>query len=69
MSSGELATMVNGPWAWADLLKAASILISGRCRVLGETRVAVRRRFDRAHNRSSPNADFAKEFLEKSFAP
>ena len=66
MSSGELATMVNGPWVWADLRKSGIDFelapLPGVGGNPGRPFVGV---FTALINRSSPNADFAKEFLEK----
>ena len=66
MSSGELATMVNGPWAWADLRKSGIDFelapVPGVAGNPGRPFVGV---LTALINRSSPNADFAKEFLEK----
>ena len=66
MSSGELATMVNGPWVWADLRKSGIDFelapVPGVAGNPGRPFVGV---LTALINRSSPNADFAKEFLEK----
>ena len=66
MSSGELATMVNGPWVWADLRKGGIDFelapLPGVGGNPGRPFVGV---LTALINRSSPNADFAKEFLEK----
>ena len=66
MSSGELATMVNGPWVWADLRKSGIDFelapLPGVGGNPGRPFVGV---LTALINRSSPNADFAKEFLEK----
>ena len=66
MSSGELATMVNGPWVWADLHKSGIDFelapVPGVAGNPGRPFVGV---LTALINRSSPNADFAKEFLEK----
>jgi maltose/maltodextrin transport system substrate-binding protein len=66
MSSGVLATMVNGPWVWADLHKSGIDFklapLPGVGGSPGKPFVGV---ITALINRSSPNADFAKEFLEK----
>ena len=66
MSSGELATMVNGPWVWTDLRKSGIDFelapLPGVGGNPGRPFVGV---FTALINRSSPNADFAKHFLEK----
>jgi maltose/maltodextrin transport system substrate-binding protein len=66
MSSGELATMVNGPWEWANLRKSGIDFelapLPGVGVNPGRPFVGV---FTALINRSSPNADFAKHFLEK----
>jgi maltose/maltodextrin transport system substrate-binding protein len=66
MSSGELATMVNGPWEWANLRKSGINFelapVPGVGGNPGKPFVGV---LTALINRSSPNADFAKEFLEK----
>ena len=66
MSSGELATMVNGPWVWTDLRKSGIDFelapVPGVGGNPGRPFVGV---LTALINRSSPNADFAKEFLEK----
>ena len=66
MSSGVLATMVNGPWVWADLHKSGIDFklapLPGVGGNPGKPFVGV---ITALINRSSPNADFAKEFLEK----
>ena len=66
MSSGELATMVNGPWAWANLRKSGVDFdlapVPGVGGNPGKPFVGV---FTALINRSSPNADFAMQFLEK----
>ena len=65
MSNGELATMVNGPWEWANLLKSNIDFelapLPGVGGNPGRPFVGV---FTALINRSSPNADFAKHFLE-----
>lgn len=66
MGKGELATMVNGPWAWANLHKAGVDFelapVPGVAGNPGRPFVGV---FTALINRSSPNADFATQFLEK----
>jgi maltose/maltodextrin transport system substrate-binding protein len=66
MSSGDLATMINGPWVWADLRKSGIDFelapLPGVDGNPGRPFVGV---FAALINRSSPNADFAVEFLEK----
>jgi maltose/maltodextrin transport system substrate-binding protein len=66
MSSGELATMVNGPWTWANLRKSGIDFdlapVPGVGGNPGRPFVGV---FTALINRSSPNADFAMQFLEK----
>jgi maltose/maltodextrin transport system substrate-binding protein len=66
MSTGELATMVNGPWVWANLRKAGIDFdlapVPGVSGNPGRPFVGV---FTALINRSSPNADFAQQFLEK----
>ena len=66
MSSGELATMVNGPWGWADLRKSGIDFelapVPGVGGNPGRPFVGI---FTALINGSSPNADFAMQFLEK----
>jgi maltose/maltodextrin transport system substrate-binding protein len=66
MATGELATMVNGPWAWANLRKSGVDFdlapLPGVGGNPGKPFVGVLTAFI---NRSSPNADFAMQFLEK----
>jgi maltose/maltodextrin transport system substrate-binding protein len=66
MGAGGLATMVNGPWAWANLRKSGIDFelapLPGVGGKPGRPFVGV---LTALINRSSPNADFAKEFLEK----
>ena len=66
MIGGELATMVNGPWEWANLRKSGIDFelapLPGVGGNPGRPFVGV---FTALINRSSPNADFAKHFLEK----
>ena len=66
MSSGELATMVNGPWEWTNLRKRGIDFelapLPGVGGNPGKPFVGVLTAFI---NRSSPNTDFAKYFLEQ----
>jgi maltose/maltodextrin transport system substrate-binding protein len=66
MGAGQLATMVNGPWVWADLRKSGIDFelapLPGIGGKPGRPFVGV---LTALINRSSPNSDFAKEFLEK----
>ena len=66
MSTGKLATLVNGPWGWADLRKSGINFqlapLPGVGGNPGKPFVGI---FTALINRSSPNADFAKDFLEK----
>ena len=66
MATGELATMVNGPWAWANLRKSGVDFdlapLPGLNGNPGKPFVGVLTAFI---NRASPNADFAMQFLEK----
>ena len=66
MSSDQLATMVNGPWVWTDLHKSGIDFelapVPGVGGKPGRPFVGV---LTALINRSSPNTDFAKEFLEK----
>ena len=66
MSAGELATMVNGPWEWANLRKSGIDFelapLPGVGGNPGRPFVGV---FTALINRSSPNTDFAKYFLEQ----
>ena len=66
MSSGELATMVNGPWGWANLRKSGIDFelapVPGVGGNPGKPFVGI---FTALINGSSPNADFAMQFLEK----
>ena len=66
MSNGELATMVNGLWVWADLRKSGIEFelapVPGVGSNPGKPFVGV---LAALINRSSPNVDFAKLFLEK----
>ena len=66
MSTGELATMVNGPWTWANLRKSGIDFdlapVPGVGGNPGKPFVGV---FTALINRSTPNADLASQFLEK----
>jgi maltose/maltodextrin transport system substrate-binding protein len=66
MGAGQLATMVNGPWVWADLRKSGIDFelapLPGVGGNPGRPFVGV---LTALINRSSPNTDLAKEFLEK----
>ncbi len=66
MSSSVLATMINGPWVWSDLRKSGIDFglapLPGIGGKRGRPFVGV---LTALINRSSPNADFAIEFLEK----
>jgi maltose/maltodextrin transport system substrate-binding protein len=66
MSSGVLAAMVNGPWVWSDLRKSGIDFglapLPGLEGKPGRPFVGV---LTALINRSSPNDDFAIEFLEK----
>jgi maltose/maltodextrin transport system substrate-binding protein len=66
LATGELATMVNGPWAWANIRKSGVDFdlapLPGIGGNPGKPFVGVQTAFI---NRSSPNADFAIQFLEK----
>jgi maltose/maltodextrin transport system substrate-binding protein len=66
MSRGVLATMVNGPWVWADLRKSGIDFglapLPGVEGKPGRPFVGVS---SALINRSSPNDDLATEFLEK----
>jgi maltose/maltodextrin transport system substrate-binding protein len=66
MSNGELATMVNGPWEWANLRKSGIDFelapVPGVGGNPGKPFVGF---FTALINRSSPNADLAAQFLEK----
>ena len=67
MSAGELATMVNGPWAWANLVKAGVDFSAGPVPgVGGKPGAPFVGVFTALINRSSPNADLAVQFLEKN---
>ncbi|MBV9390606.1 MAG: maltose/maltodextrin ABC transporter substrate-binding protein MalE [Verrucomicrobia bacterium] len=66
MNSGDLATMVNGPWSWANLRKSGIDFgvapVPGVSGNPGRPFVGV---LTAMINRSSPNADLAVQFLEK----
>jgi maltose/maltodextrin transport system substrate-binding protein len=66
LATGELATMVNGPWAWANIRKSGVDFdlapLPGVAGNPGKPFVGVQTAMI---NRSSPNADFAVQFLEK----
>jgi maltose/maltodextrin transport system substrate-binding protein len=66
LATGELATMVNGPWAWANIRKSGVDFdlapLPGIGGNPGKPFVGVQAAFV---NRSSPNADLAMQFLEK----
>jgi maltose/maltodextrin transport system substrate-binding protein len=67
MSSGELATMVNGPWAWANLIKSGvDFALAPVPRVGGNPGKPFVGVFTALINRSSPNTDLAARFLEKN---
>ena len=66
MTSGELATMVNGPWVWADLRKSGiDFELAPLPGVGGNPGMPFVGVLTALINRSSPNGDFAVEFLEK----
>jgi len=66
MISGELATMVNGPWVWSDLRKSGiDFELAPLPGVRGNPGVPFVGVLTALINRSSPNDDFAVEFLEK----
>ncbi|HEY5814137.1 MAG TPA: maltose/maltodextrin ABC transporter substrate-binding protein MalE [Terrimicrobiaceae bacterium] len=66
LATGELATMINGPWAWANLRKSGVDFdlapLPGIGGNPGKPFVGVLTAFI---NRSSPNVDLAMQFLEK----
>ncbi|MBV8814806.1 MAG: maltose/maltodextrin ABC transporter substrate-binding protein MalE [Verrucomicrobia bacterium] len=66
MNSGELAMMISGPWAWANLRKSgidfALAPLPGVNGNPGKPFVGV---LTGMINRSTPNADLATQFLEK----
>jgi maltose/maltodextrin transport system substrate-binding protein len=65
MSAGELATMVSGPWAWANIRKSGVDFflapVPGVGGNPGKPFVGV---FTALLNRATPNADLAAQFLE-----
>jgi len=69
MNSGELAMMVSGPWAWANLRKSGIDFglapLPGVGGNPGRPFVGV---LTAMINRSTPNADLAQQFLEKYVA-
>jgi len=69
MNSGELAMMVSGPWAWANLRKSGIDFDLARLPGVdgnpGRPFVGV---LTALINRSTPNADIATQFLEKYVA-
>jgi len=66
MGSGDLAMMVNGPWAWADLRKSGIDFdlapVPGVDGNPGRPFVGVLSAYI---NRGTPNADLAVQYLEK----
>src|SRR6516162_5827518 len=66
MDAGELAMMINGPWAWANLQKSGIDFglapLPGVGGNPGRPFVGV---LAALLNRSSPNADLAQKFIEK----
>ena len=66
MNSGELAMMISGPWAWANLRKSgidfALAPVPGVGGNPGKPFVGV---LTALINRSTPNADLAAQFIEK----
>src|SRR5260370_1538156 len=69
MNSGELAMMVSGPWAWANLRKSGIDFdlapLPGVDGSPGRPFVGV---LTALINRATPNADIATQFLEKYVA-
>jgi maltose/maltodextrin transport system substrate-binding protein len=67
MGGGELATMVSGPWAWANLRKSGVDFflapLPGVGGNPGKPFVGV---FTALINRATPNSDLAAQFLEKN---
>jgi maltose/maltodextrin transport system substrate-binding protein len=65
MAEGKLAMMISGPWDWSDLMKSGIDFgvapIPGIQGAPGKAFVGVSIAYI---NRSSPNADIAREFLE-----
>jgi len=66
MGQGKLAMMISGPWAWSNLIKCGIDFgvapIPGVDENLGRPFVGVTLAY---LNRSSPNQDLAKDFLER----
>ncbi|MGA8657221.1 MAG: maltose/maltodextrin ABC transporter substrate-binding protein MalE [Chthoniobacterales bacterium] len=66
MARGKLAMMISGPWAWSDLIKSGIDFgvapIPGVAGFPGRPFIGVSVAY---LNRSSPNQDLAKEFLER----
>jgi maltose/maltodextrin transport system substrate-binding protein len=69
MNSGDLAMMVSGPWAWANLRKSGIDFglaqLPGVAGNPGRPFVGV---LAALINRSTPNADIASQFIEKYVA-
>jgi maltose/maltodextrin transport system substrate-binding protein len=66
MAQGKLAMMISGPWDWPNLMKCGIdfgvVPMPGVSGKVGKAFIGVQVAFI---NRSSPNRDLAKEFLEK----
>jgi maltose/maltodextrin transport system substrate-binding protein len=66
MAQGKLAMMISGPWDWPNLIKSGIdfgvVPVPGINGKLGKAFVGVQVAYI---NRSSPNRDLVKEFLEK----
>ena len=66
MGQGKLAMMISGPWAWSNLMKCGIDFgvapIPGVDKNVGRPFVGVTLAY---LNRSSPNQDLAKDFLER----
>jgi maltose/maltodextrin transport system substrate-binding protein len=66
MARGKLAMMISGPWAWSDLIKSGIDFrvapIPGVAGHPGRPFIGVSAAY---LNRSSPNQDLAKDFLER----
>jgi maltose/maltodextrin transport system substrate-binding protein len=66
MAQGKLAMMISGPWDWPNLMKCGIdfgvVPMPGVNGKLGKAFIGVQVAYI---NRSSPNRDLAKEFLEK----
>lgn len=66
MGRGKLAMMISGPWAWSDLIKSGIDFgvapIPGVAGHPGRPFIGVSVAY---LNRSSPNQDLAKDFLER----